>query len=132
MKCLPRSKLSSANGNVLHDCHAEILAIRTFNRYLVHECSRLADDASAESCIVERNSEAQIAPLSPYPYSIRQGITIHMYCSEAPCGDASMELIMDAQEDPTPWGRPAPETPEDMPGRADFAHLGIVRRKPGE
>ncbi|KAK3674754.1 hypothetical protein LTR78_005476 [Recurvomyces mirabilis] len=42
MKCLPRSKLAEAKGNVLHDWHAEILALRGFNRWLVDECAEMA------------------------------------------------------------------------------------------
>ena len=42
MKCLPHSKIPHANGNVLHDSHAEVLAIRAFNRFLVDECEELA------------------------------------------------------------------------------------------
>jgi tRNA-specific adenosine deaminase 1 len=57
-----------------------------------------------------------------------------------------MELCMAAQDDPTPWAIPVPETePNDTPsetntnlitttpllsGRGDFSKLGIVRRKP--
>ncbi|KAB8294931.1 hypothetical protein EYC80_006886 [Monilinia laxa] len=60
-----------------------------------------------------------------------------MYCSEAPCGDASMELTMAAQEDPTPWDLPSNPDPDsetgnrtELPGRANFQLLGRVRRKP--
>ncbi|KAI9806348.1 MAG: hypothetical protein M1825_006463 [Sarcosagium campestre] len=50
-------------------------------------------------------------------------------------GDASMELIVAAQDDPTPW----PYFPQDaesdhfiepLTGRAFFSRLGVVRRKP--
>jgi tRNA-specific adenosine deaminase 1 len=71
-----------------------------------------------------------------------------MYCSEAPCGDASMELVMDAQEDATPWTSPPPTisaVPSDttnspdstteaaisaLRGRSNFSALGLVRLKP--
>ncbi|KAK6820675.1 tRNA-specific adenosine deaminase [Apiospora arundinis] len=66
-----------------------------------------------------------------------------MYCSEAPCGDASMELTMAAQADATPSETPSPiatspktseadpaPAPATLPGRAFFQHLGVVRRKP--
>lgn len=66
---------------------------------------------------------------------------LHMYCSEAPCGDASMELIMAEQEDATPWDVPSTatittpnipltEVEPTLPGRAYFSQLGVVRRKP--
>jgi tRNA-specific adenosine deaminase 1 len=66
-----------------------------------------------------------------------------MYCSEAPCGDASMELVMDTQEDATPWTSPPPtisdmpstttspiDSPSALRGRSNFSHLGLVRLKP--
>lgn len=64
-----------------------------------------------------------------------------MYCTCAPCGDASMELCMAAQEDATPWEvtRHTDPNPTDqvdlqeenlLDGRAHFSLLGVVRRKP--
>ncbi|KAJ6443996.1 tRNA-specific adenosine deaminase [Purpureocillium lavendulum] len=113
MKCLPASRLPEANGNGIHDWHAEILVIRTFNR-----------------------SEPDTSlPAAHAPFHIRHGVKLHMYCSEAPCGDASMELTMAAQEDASPWPTPdhAPSSSAGettLPGRAYFSQLGIVRRKP--
>ncbi|KAL9610682.1 MAG: hypothetical protein Q9167_004630 [Letrouitia subvulpina] len=58
-----------------------------------------------------------------------------MFNSEAPCGDASMELVMEAQKDATPW--PVADSnsnnlnaPALLKGRESFSELGIVRRKP--
>ncbi|SMQ50128.1 unnamed protein product [Zymoseptoria tritici ST99CH_3D7] len=68
-----------------------------------------------------------------------------MYCSETPCGDASMELTMAEQEDATPWSamstpstnsspNPAATSPitptSGLLGRGHFDRLGLVRRKP--
>lgn len=75
------------------------------------------------------------------PFAIKDDVRIHMYCSEAPCGDASMELTMDAQDDATPWDVPlspasvaCPESrvsaAPELRGRGYFSELGIVRRKP--
>jgi tRNA-specific adenosine deaminase 1 len=33
VKCLPSNKVIQAQGLALHDCHAEILALRGFNRF---------------------------------------------------------------------------------------------------
>ncbi|TKA67517.1 hypothetical protein B0A55_10137 [Friedmanniomyces simplex] len=61
-------------------------------------------------------------------FSLHDNITIHLYISDAPCGDASMELTMSAQPDATPWTtQPADDA---MPGRGNFDLLGVVRRKP--
>ncbi|KAK4192496.1 putative tRNA-specific adenosine deaminase [Podospora australis] len=145
MKCLPASKLSQANGVAIHDWHAEVLALRCFNRFLLDECNRLAQDSNAQSEFIIRNSSQKQFP----PFTWRREVTLHMYCSEAPCGDASMELTMAAQTDSSPWesppaasipsSNPATSSPEPTPlpestvtllGRGYFSHLGIVRRKP--
>ncbi|RMY70297.1 hypothetical protein D0862_14771 [Hortaea werneckii] len=149
MKCLPHAKLQSAKGNVLHDWHAEVLALRAFNRFLVDECSDLAKRGSgSEGAWVRwrrRVNEEGPAPDSSnvrsagvagqgseasswqeQPFELHDDVRIDMYVSDAPCGDASMELVMREQEDDTPW-----EKAEDgMPGRGNFDRLGVVRRKP--
>ncbi|KAI1478264.1 adenosine deaminase/editase [Daldinia eschscholtzii] len=158
MKCLPASKIPQAQGNVLHDWHAEVLAIRSFNRFVLDECRILAQGSSSEllrwrasdeiGSICRRHADAieaeELGGLESewdgQPFAWREDVLLHMYCSEAPCGDASMELIMEAQEDATPWELPpasldtpplsTPEPSASLPGRAYFSQLGVVRRKP--
>ena len=124
MKCLPTSKLHLAQGRCLHDLHAEIVAIRAFNLYLLEQCENLASNIEFESEFLLRCTQEANQP----PFAMKDDVRIHMYCSEAPCGDASMELTMDAQDDATPW----PEGNEDvlLHGRGHFSSLGRVRRKP--
>lgn len=134
MKCLPGTKLSLLDsGAVLHDWHAEILAMRAFNHFLLQECFQLASSASYTSPVLRRRrapdiSDAQVLQ----PFSVHEDLRIMMYCSEAPCGDASMELVMEAQDDPKPW--PVTATSEKatsgLLGRGSFSQLGVVRRKP--
>ncbi|CEJ90615.1 hypothetical protein VHEMI06384 [[Torrubiella] hemipterigena] len=125
MKCLPATKMASANGAVLHDWHAEILAIRAFNRYLLDEIIN-----SNDSILLPRNkASSNPGERSTQAYVVDPAVKLHMYCSEAPCGDASMELTMGAQDDETSWDLPQ-DQPHDLPGRAYFSRLGIVRRKP--
>ncbi|OPB38498.1 tRNA-specific adenosine deaminase [Trichoderma guizhouense] len=147
MKCLPASKLGDAKGVAIHDWHAEILAIRTFNRYLLDECQGLIDGSRRDDpqAILQQSDSLDIETESDRytrPFEIRPDVKLHMYCSEAPCGDASMELIMAAQEDASPWELPTPaptpastqsaisDSESALPGRAYFSQLGIVRRKP--
>ncbi|KAK4102972.1 hypothetical protein N658DRAFT_423017 [Parathielavia hyrcaniae] len=118
MKCLPASKVSQANGVALHDWHAEVLAIRAFSRFLLNECRRLAQDSSAESEYLLRRTREELPASSNnswhcQPFTWREDLTLHMYCSEAPCGDASMELIMSSQADATPWT--IPPSPSSSP-----------------
>jgi tRNA-specific adenosine deaminase 1 len=142
MKCLPQNKLPAANGNILHDWHAEVVAIRTFNRFLLDECLLLSTQSHVDSKFVRQRSTLEISEDEPQPFTVREDVHIHMYCSEAPCGDASMELTMDAQEDATPWTSAPPiisstlgndsvgESSGALRGRANFSLLGAVRCKP--
>jgi len=134
MKCLPENRLNVANGNVLHDCHAEILAIRAFNRYLLDEVAELAAIGYSTTSDRDAGLVVERSTTSSRLFRIRDGIRIHMYCSEAPCGDASMELIMNQQDDPTPWTSAKPTQKDGssdlMLGRGYFSELGVVRRKP--
>jgi tRNA-specific adenosine deaminase 1 len=143
MKCLPTTKIPHAHGNILHDWHAEVLAIRAFNRFLLDECLALLTPPYIQSRFIVRRESDEITTLAAaaahsQPFSLREDVQIHMYCSEAPCGDASMELVMDAQEDATPWTT-APEVVESsinsseitvLRGRSHFSRLGAVRLKP--
>ncbi|KAK7524067.1 adenosine-deaminase [Phyllosticta citriasiana] len=139
MKCLPSAKVPLANGVVLHDWHAEVLALRAFNRFLVEECARLVSADCAASDLIRLRDEADISEKCPQPFALQDDAEIYLYCSEAPCGDASMELTMHAQEDATPWDLPpkstetsdVDSTEEPLRGRGYFSELGIVRRKPG-
>ncbi|GFG21657.1 tRNA-specific adenosine deaminase 1 [Aspergillus udagawae] len=155
-KCLSASQVSKSRGLVLHDWHAEVLALRSFNYWLLSEChSLLAQEEHARSAsstgtpgaasspfirrrkLTEMSSAAQSEPDPAWPpFELQPDIKIYMYCTCAPCGDASMELCMAAQDDPSPWEvAPGPERtespgPELLDGRGYFSRLGIVRRKP--
>ena len=137
MKCLPTNKIPQAQGLVLHDWHAEILAIRAFNHFLINECHSLASSNRFSTSVLRRRERDDgTKPRSFQPFTLRENLQIHMYCSEAPCGDASMELAMNAQEVTTPWPtKPVESEPNSnivvgLKGRGFFSELGIVRRKP--
>ncbi|KAI1519907.1 Adenosine-deaminase domain containing protein [Pyrenophora tritici-repentis] len=139
MKCLPSNKLLLAHGNILHDWHAEIVAIRAFNRYLLDECILISTPPYPISDIVRQRvpEEATQCTSEQQPFTIREDVTLYMYCSEAPCGDASMELTMALQENATPWTSAPPtlsssadQEPSALRGRSNFSLLGIVRAKP--
>ncbi|CAG8962485.1 hypothetical protein HYFRA_00014220 [Hymenoscyphus fraxineus] len=143
MKCLPQKHIAKAQGVILHDWHAEILAIRSFNRFLLDECLALLNSEKKSSQYLRLREEHERTEMDFQPFALIDGLDIHMYCSEAPCGDASMELIMSQQEDSTPWDLPTPSNtststsppttstdPPTLHGRGYFSHLGITRRKP--
>lgn len=134
MGCLPATKIPEAKGHVLHDWHAEILALRAFNHFLLQDCSQLARSSEHHSKILQWRDPYGHAIPYDQPFSVRDNVRFHMYCSEAPCGDASMEIVMEGQKDASPW--PVNdchdnEQPSAMLGRGNFSELGVVRRKPG-
>lgn len=164
-KCLSASHIPRCRGLVLHDCHAEILAIRAFNYWLLTECNSVLsrekqlpnahgtstpdNEKVLDSPFIQRRKIEEdedgigTSPTEWPPFEIRPDIKIYMYCTCAPCGDASMELCMAAQEDATPWEvlhkeGPLPKTQDAevlgtetlLDGRAHFSLLGVVRRKP--
>ncbi|KAF7186294.1 tRNA-specific adenosine deaminase 1 [Pseudocercospora fuligena] len=130
MKCLPQNKIGLANGNILHDSHAEILAIRSFNRFLLDECAELAKKGFGNdhtSAWIKWRTQGEGHAQHHPPFALQEDVKIHMYTSQTPCGDASMELTMSSQEDSTPW---AVRQEGEMLGRGNFDQLGVVRRKP--
>lgn len=146
MKCLPTSKISTAQGTILHDWHAEVLTIRAFNHFILEECRAILAEGRRTSPYLRLRTDADPSG-EARPFVWREDVSLHMYCSEAPCGDASMELTIAAQADAAPWQAPLPKHLMDrngfvvstdaasvpdlwLLGRACFSHLGVVRRKP--
>ncbi|KAL4896637.1 putative tRNA-specific adenosine deaminase [Aspergillus ambiguus] len=147
-KCLSASQIPYCKGLVLHDLHAEILAVRAFNYWLLSECQSflaaernqstdLPKSPSGHSPYIRRHQNRSV---SDPPFELHPDLKIYMYCTCAPCGDASMELCMASQDDATPWEietSDAELTPTSsshtgtlLDGRGFFSRLGIVRRKP--
>jgi tRNA-specific adenosine deaminase 1 len=84
MKCLPASKLAGAKGVAIHDWHAEVLAIRTLNRFLLDECQSIIDSShDVPGAILQRNEESNEGYTRPF--RVKDDVKLHMYCSEAPC-----------------------------------------------
>lgn len=144
-KCLCHSALPKCQGRVLHDSHAETLALRGLNHFLLSELSQmLLREEVYESAFIEGpDSVAASDRLSPDepdspPFAIRQNISIHMFSSEPPCGDASMNILMNelGPEASQPWTYELSQRPGKsvllncLHGRAFFSSLGILRRKP--
>jgi tRNA-specific adenosine deaminase 1 len=85
MKCLPASKIRQAKGTVLHDWHAEIVAIRAFNRFILEECKLLGASGAQESRYVRRTGVTEAPGSDSRYFSWKQHVKLYMYCSEAPC-----------------------------------------------
>jgi tRNA-specific adenosine deaminase 1 len=85
MKCLPSNKIPEANGTVLHDWHGEVVALRSINRFLLEECRKLALSKEQSSKYVRRRRADEITPSNFQPFTVKEDVKLHMYCSEAPC-----------------------------------------------
>lgn len=72
------------NGCVLHDCHAEILTKRGLIRVLCRELAR-----KDQSSLLERQPNGK--------FKLRSDISLHLYISCSPCGDASIYSISNDQ-----------------------------------
>jgi Adenosine-deaminase (editase) domain len=88
-------------GSRVRDCHAEVLARRAFCRYLTdaihHDITRPLGNGSPgvsqehdDMLMLER---VQSPPFSktPFLYRLRSNVTLHLYSSSVPCGNASLK-----------------------------------------
>ncbi len=176
MKCLSADARCAA-GRLMNDSHAEIIARRALQRWIYAQLTALAVAHAASSC--GHGSESASTPqdggqaeaegnffvLMPSTAAagcpcarLRPGCRLHMWVSQAPCGDASI-VEADAEPAASCDGTAASETasssaarrtgakllrmpalagePVTVPGAADVEaeaepqRLSAVRRKPG-
>lgn len=126
-RCIPAAS-RCPKGSTVHDGHAEVLARRVFNRWLLEEI---------ENC---RNGERSLIFLKDgdKPLCLRDGVSFELLISALPCGDASIVEQEGRKRDRTG----AKIVPQDgsarLPEAGDVeSHdcsqtRGVVRRKPGK
>jgi Adenosine-deaminase (editase) domain len=111
-KCVPGGKPIAADicdDSFVRDSHAEILAKRAFQRFLEkHVVACLADPSGGSGTdVLEWTSPCSCGP--PF-LRVRPGLSFHLYCSTAPCGDASIFEVdggRDVQRSGAPCGKRA-------------------------
>ena len=75
-------KSLSEQGDRVHDCHAEVLARRGMLRFLYAQLEMIKNGCQHQSIFVKyEGSEV---------YTIRDGVSFHLFISKPPCGDASV------------------------------------------
>ncbi|ANB15960.1 Tad1p [Sugiyamaella lignohabitans] len=130
VKAIPNASLPKCHGMVLHDMHAEILAIRGFNRFLLEECLKAVEQRS-DYILYDKQRHSEDG--SRYMFFAKSKLKIYLYVSEAPCGDASMSLISSGQQDA--WADPVSRIDGVesgiVRGRDHCFQVGLTRTKPG-
>ncbi|KAI9020493.1 hypothetical protein DFJ74DRAFT_607403 [Hyaloraphidium curvatum] len=138
LKCLGSGSVLRS-GELVVDCHAEILARRAFRLWLMSRIA-VADAGDLDDVIVVSQTE------SGSEVSINSSARFHFFTSELPCGDASMEYLDRSQtaerrevnerkrRDHAARMDDLNEQPSDINvvrGRMDYSRLGVLRTKPG-
>lgn len=103
-KCVPMAN-RARDGGAIGDCHAEVLARRALTRWLQREYAE-ARDGRASVFEVTRERGAGCDEETAWDeilgagnrVRMRAGVEVHAYCSQSPCGDASVfELPSEAR-----------------------------------
>ncbi|GAA99318.1 uncharacterized protein L969DRAFT_102688 [Mixia osmundae IAM 14324] len=135
VRCLPHEQLPK-HGDILHDCHAEVLAKRGFRRWLYTQLESIQHSPE----------HAWFSACGSGRWRMHSNVKVHLYISTLPCGDASMTASALLQDPQTALimattGRPgiakdwsslhSAEEPNGLlRGRTQFNARGL-RTKPG-
>ena len=104
-RCVGKSRMSTT-GNVVNDCHAEVLARRCFKAVLYNDLKRAlgqsGDKLEASSSVALRvleqceasqctNAKESTSLMPPrLRFQLKKNASIHLCITETPCGDASI------------------------------------------
>lgn len=93
-KCLAASQISP-DGDLLHDSHGEVIAIRAFKRYLFSEINNFIE--TQESKLLEGSLDEG--------FSLKPHIKYHFYTTHPPCGDATIFPLTSSESDGQPLAK---------------------------
>lgn len=128
VKATPDTELVRSGGKMLHDCHAEILAIRGFNAFLLEEMINLQKGETSKYLLSTGDK-----------FRWNGKWSLALFISRLPCGDASMDSVDSSTDedklinmsDDDPYQYVLPHHKETLRGRFNFKKKGYVRTKPG-
>lgn len=86
VKALPDVALSRSHGKMVHDCHAEVLALRGFNTLLLEHMNYLKRTNGNETELILKCPSTAL-------YTLKHEWELALYISTLPCGDASMNTL---------------------------------------
>ncbi|KAJ1965456.1 hypothetical protein IWQ62_002658 [Dispira parvispora] len=126
LKCLPESRLTT-DGNVLHDAHAEVVARRSFLRYLYHQVQAALDTYIYDQSIFVAQESSVEAPSRRVLKLRNPAYKFHFYTSKIPCGDASMDKITQYDLLDAAKLQPNEQGPSDATTKQDSAHQAALQ-----
>ncbi|KAG0275075.1 tRNA-specific adenosine deaminase 1 [Linnemannia exigua] len=100
-KCLPQGK-QSPRGDILNDCHAEVLARRGFNRWCLEEMRKSIEDPHNLRNKFKYSGDRGHDPQQqdrPLFEMVSPSSQFHLYVSQAPCGDATTASLAQVQSE---------------------------------
>lgn len=87
-------------GCILHDGHAEVLARRGLVRVLLLEIRRKMNGGEGVAGITKNDNDLlQAVKTDSGKFQLRAGLSMHLYVSDSPCGDASIYRIDESDMD---------------------------------
>ncbi|NXC38836.1 ADAT1 deaminase, partial [Penelope pileata] len=86
-KCIGQNKMRKS-GDILNDSHAEVVAKRSFQRYLLHQ---MCLAASYQQCSIF------VPGTETGKWKLKPNIIFIFFCSHTPCGDASIIPISEPE-----------------------------------
>ncbi|KAF5918599.1 hypothetical protein HPG69_005034 [Diceros bicornis minor] len=89
-KCIGQSKMRKS-GDILNDSHAEVIARRSFQRYLLHQL-HLATALEEDSIFVPGTQRGL--------WKLRPELLFVFFSSHTPCGDASIIPMLESEDQP--------------------------------
>ncbi|ELK36164.1 PREDICTED: tRNA-specific adenosine deaminase 1 [Myotis davidii] len=89
-KCIGQSKMSKS-GDILNDSHAEVIARRSFQRYLLHQL-HLAATLKEDSIFIPGTQRGL--------WKLRPDLSFLFFSSHTPCGDASIIPMLEFEDQP--------------------------------
>ncbi|KAI3404793.1 hypothetical protein KGF56_002423 [Candida oxycetoniae] len=116
VKVLPNSVRSYSRGMIVHDMHAEILALRLFNFFILEECTK-------KDSFWVKQLEGK--------FRFLETAQLALFVTEPPCGDLSMKNLSALLASNEPWLNETNSPSIIHRGRNNFGDLGVVRTKPG-
>lgn len=93
VKCTPFAQLSPY-GDILHDCHAEVLARRSLRAWLLERLIR--ETTTSEEILDDIPRIFSMSPSkdgSPVRWRLDESVELHFYISTLPCGEASSDIL---------------------------------------